>query len=116
MTATAVNDWSWIDASWWHVTFISLWNSDQALSGTLNNSIWNWTGLTYLWLYHSDNLTWPIPSTINNLVNLTRLELNDNNLTGTIPDISALTSLTELELQGNNLNELFQILVLWVEV
>eukprot|EP01017_Pseudomicrothorax_dubius_P026801 TRINITY_DN3025_c0_g1_i4.p1 TRINITY_DN3025_c0_g1~~TRINITY_DN3025_c0_g1_i4.p1 ORF type:complete len:173 (+),score=9.93 TRINITY_DN3025_c0_g1_i4:351-869(+) len=42
-----------------------------------------------------------IPTTINQLTNLKILNLANNNLTGTIPNLDALTKLRNLELSGN---------------
>jgi len=101
MTATSVDNWVWVTAFGWHVTEIDLWNSNQNLSDTLNSFIWTLTSLTYLGLYNS-NLTWPIPA-LNNLTSLTELNLEDNELTGTILDLTS-TVLTYLSLGNNNLS------------
>jgi Leucine-rich repeat (LRR) protein len=54
----------------------------------------------------SDNdLSGTIPSDIGNFGSIERLDLSDNNLSGTIPsDIGDLTSLEQLKLQGNSLS------------
>lgn len=49
------------------------------------------------------NLTGEIPSEIAELTSLVELQLNNNSLTGYIPDLSALSKLTVLHLENNNL-------------
>ena len=48
-------------------------------------------------------LTGTIPAALGDLTGLTYLNLNDNDLTGSTPDLSALTSLTHLDLSDNQL-------------
>ena len=61
------------------------------------------TNLTKLWL-NNNQLTGEIPSEIGNLNNLGRLLLNDNQLTGEIPsEIGNLNNLDELWLNNNQL-------------
>lgn len=50
---------------------------------------------------YSNHLDGSLPSTLNNLVNLTYLELSGNSLEGYIPELSALTSLISLMLSWN---------------
>ncbi|PRP87460.1 putative leucine-rich repeat receptor-like protein kinase [Planoprotostelium fungivorum] len=45
-----------------------------------------------------------IPSSLSSLINLTRIDLSFNQLSGSIPDISRLTSLQYLSLRGNELS------------
>ena len=52
----------------------------------------------------SNNLSGPLPAALGSLTSLTTLDLSDNQLSGTIPDLSSLTSLTTLNLRDNQLS------------
>ena len=53
---------------------------------------------------HDNQLTGTIPSELNSLAELVKLDLGVNSLSGTIPDLSSLDSLETLFLDGNNLS------------
>lgn len=50
---------------------------------------------------HAGNFTGPVPATVSGLVNLRQLWLQDNALTGAVPDLSAASQLTVLRLTDN---------------
>ena len=58
------------------------------------------TSLTWLAGF---GLTRSIPASVSNLISLTALNLSDNDLTGTIPDVASLTLLARLDLGNNGL-------------
>eukprot|EP01032_Pedospumella_encystans_P010604 gene10604-12382_t len=77
---------------------------DFNLSGTIPDSIGEFTHLQYLYLA-GNKLSSNIPSTIGDLSELTTLMVDDNFLTGTIPDsFGNLGNLTELYLFQNYLS------------
>ncbi len=51
-----------------------------------------------------NNLSGPLPAELGSLTSLTTLDLSDNQLSGTIPDLSSLTSLTTLNFGDNQLS------------
>ena len=51
-----------------------------------------------------NNLSGPLPAELGSLASLTTLDLSDNQLSGTIPDLSTLTILTSLNLGDNQLS------------
>ncbi len=61
------------------------------------------TNLTHLWL-HDSGLQGSIPTWLANHASLERLYLEDNDLTGELPDLDTLTGLTHLGLGGNGLD------------
>ena len=73
----------------------------------------SWTGVTVsgtpprvtdLYL-PSKSLTGVLPAALNNLTALTDLDLSNNQLSGSIPDLSALTALQQLHLHTNRLSD-----------
>ncbi|KAL3737023.1 hypothetical protein ACJRO7_025877 [Eucalyptus globulus] len=77
------------------------------LGGTLPVCIGNTnlsTTLEFLVLYHN-SISGEIPSGVGNLVNLRRLQINNDFLSGSIPsDLGNLSNLAALTLSGNNLS------------
>jgi Leucine-rich repeat (LRR) protein len=73
-----------------------------ALGWVIPSVIWNITWLTQLTLM-SGSFIGNIPASFSGLTALTALGLYNNNLTGSIPNLSALTSLTNLSLENNQL-------------
>ena len=51
-----------------------------------------------------NNLSGPLPAELGSLTSLTTLDLSDNQLSGTIPDLSSLTQLQTLNLGDNQLS------------
>ena len=51
-----------------------------------------------------NNLSGPLPAELGSLTSLTTLDLSDNQLSGTIPDLSSLTQLQNLNLGDNQLS------------
>ncbi|MGD2092317.1 MAG: SBBP repeat-containing protein, partial [Candidatus Aminicenantes bacterium] len=106
---------------------IALYNSTNGDSWT-NNTNWrkpgeptqfNDPGTEYTWYgvtcttdntnveivqIENNNLVGTIPVELNNLTTLTGLILNNNQLSGTMPDLSSLVNLTELKLSVNQLD------------
>jgi len=77
---------------------------DYELSGGIPSSIDNLTELTYLKLV-GNSLGGEIPPEIGNLINLTCLYLGADSFSGAIPpEIGNLIKLTNLDLSNNNLN------------
>ena len=72
------------------------------MSGTIPN-LSSLTSLTHLYL-NNNQLSGTIPNWLSNLTSLTHLYLNNNQLSGEIPDLSRLTNLQQLSLWGNQLS------------
>ena len=73
----------------------------DGITGEIPSSIGQLINLTKLWL-HNNQLTGEIPPEIGNLTNLTSLSLSNNQFTGEIPsEIGNLTNLTSLYLYDN---------------
>ena len=51
-----------------------------------------------------NNLSGPLPAALGSITSLTTLDLRDNQLSGTIPDLTALTQLQTLNLSANQLS------------
>ena len=51
-----------------------------------------------------NNLSGPLPAELGSLTSLTTLDFSDNQLSGTLPDLSTLTSLTSLNLGDNQVS------------
>ena len=51
-----------------------------------------------------NNLSGPLPAALGSLTSLTTLDLSDNQLSGTIPDLTTLTQLQTLDLSDNQLS------------
>lgn len=66
----------------------------------LPDFIFDFSGLQVLRL-HDGNFTGPVPTTISNLVDLRQLWLQENALTGNVPDLSAASELVILRLTDN---------------
>ena len=82
---------------------IGLWIENNNLTGTIPNEIDDLTELTYLNLY-GNNIMGSIPTTIGNLNNLTLLNLSSNNFSDGIPsEIGNLVNLTQLSIGLNGL-------------
>lgn len=73
------------------------------LNGPLSPSIGDLTNLRILNIAGNPNLTGGLPQEIGNLTGLVILELNDNNFTMDLPDLSNLNNLQTLDLSGNSL-------------
>ncbi|CAK9215896.1 unnamed protein product [Sphagnum troendelagicum] len=84
-------------------TVLSLQLVGTNLNGTLSQSIGNLTHLRILNIAGNPNLTGSLPQEIGNLTGLVILELNDNNFTMPLPDLSNLNNLQTLDLSGNSL-------------
>ncbi len=122
LTFKPVSTWNGItlDSSG-RVSNIALFSNN--LTGSLPNSIGNFTHLTAISL-HINSIGNTIPSSIGNLTKLTNFDIGSNNFTGNIPaTICNLTSLQELDLSGNQLTgsipdsigNLTNLLSLWLE-
>ncbi len=75
------------------------------LSGTLPSTIQNLTELTDIDLRHNPNLTGPIPPELGYLTNLQRLQIGDCGFTGGIPtEIGNLSNLETLNLGNPGIN------------
>lgn len=72
------------------------------LDGTISNSIGTAPNLWFLDLC-CQNLNGEIPANFSNLTSLQWFILNDNQLTGNIPDVSSMNSLRHLDLAYNSL-------------
>ncbi|KAH8951213.1 hypothetical protein BDL97_09G015300 [Sphagnum fallax] len=85
-------------------SLIHLLLDSNAFTGTIPDSLGNITTLLFLNLMNN-NLTGPIPQTLNNITSptgtLQQLQLGNNYLNGTIPNLSALYNLTLIDLSNN---------------
>ncbi|CAK9236587.1 unnamed protein product [Sphagnum troendelagicum] len=85
-------------------SLIHLLLDSNAFTGTIPDSLGNITTLLFLNLMNN-NLVGPIPPTLNNITSpsgtLQQLQLGNNYLNGTIPNLSALHNLTLIDLSNN---------------
>eukprot|EP01079_Euglenida_sp_SAG-EU17-18_P012838 gene12838-biopygen8838 len=93
MTDSPVCQWAFVNCEGTHVQWLVMQTIglDGMIAGTVTQALTSLTFLTYLAL-SSNELTGTIPD-MSALSFLTALFLYSNQLTGTIPDLSALTSL-----------------------
>ena len=96
----------WEDNSGWKALPLDV--DGFAISGTEGS----WYGVTVVIDtvteidHHSNNLTGDIPSSISDLLNLTSLNLGENQLISIPPEIGNLASLTTLNLEWNQLTSI----------
>lgn len=90
----STNGSTWTNRAGWDTnTDVCTWNGVVCNGGTIQQL-----------LLSANNLSGPLPATISDLTGLQLLYLNNNQLTGTIPDLSPLASLRVLYLHQNQLS------------
>ncbi|KAL2614134.1 hypothetical protein R1flu_025826 [Riccia fluitans] len=96
----AYNNISWIDCSddSQHLTALKLYSMN--LSGPIPSEVAKFTGLKTL-LMQNNRLSGPIPD-LSNMTQLENLVLNTNNLNGKIFNTTGFTNLTRIDLKDNN--------------
>ncbi|WP_396591859.1 immunoglobulin domain-containing protein [Allomuricauda sp. R78024] len=98
-TNIPVCDWFGVTVVNGNVTVLNIGNNN--LSGPIPASIGDLTDLTRLWLF-SNQLTGSLPPSIGNLVNIRNIALNSNQLSGSFPlEIVSMTNLQSLSLSLN---------------
>ncbi|MDE0120858.1 MAG: hypothetical protein OXS33_03885 [bacterium] len=96
----SMTSWDGITVTGSRVTALDL--SSRQLTGTIPAALNSLTGLETLWL-HTNQLSGSIPD-LSALTGLRTLLLSDNELSGGIPDLSALTNVVSLQLDSNELS------------